>query len=252
MRWLRPLIVFAGLIALWQTIVWFTGVEHFILPPPYDVARGLVTEAGFLAENAAVTLGEILLGLFFGLILGCWTAFTMAAWRGAREWILPVLVTSQAVPVFALAPILVLWFGFGLWPKVVMATLIIYFPVTAAFYDGLRRTETGWLDLARTMGASKWSTLRHIRIPAALPALASGIRVATAAAPIGAVVGEWVGASAGLGHVMLQAKARVETERMFAALLVLAVIGVALYFLVDWLLRRAIPWQTETGPETET
>ena len=117
--------------------------------------------------------------------------------------------------------------------------------MTAAFLDGLRRTDPGWLDLARTMNAPRAAILLRVRVPAALPALASGLRVATAVAPIGAVVGEWVGSSAGLGHLMLHANARLQVDLMFAALLVLALFAVALYFTVDTLLRRALPWQAE-------
>ena len=153
---------------------------------------------------------------------------------------------SQAIPVFALAPILALWLGYGMVSKVAMATLIIYFPVTAAFFDGLRRTEPGWLDLARTMGAGGFATYSQIRIPAALPALSSGLRVATSVAPIGAVVGEWVGgARGGLGYLMLHANARLQIDVMFAALLVLAVFAVTLYVVVDRLLRRAVHWQAD-------
>ena len=152
---------------------------------------------------------------------------------------------------FALAPILVLWLGYGMASKVAMATLIIYFPVTAAFHDGLRRTDTGWLELARTMNASRWSTMRHVRVPAALPALASGLRVAAAVAPIGAVVGEWVGSSAGLGYLMLHANARMQVDVMFAALATLALIAVALYFALDAALTRAVPWQPETFPSQD-
>ncbi|MCW5771594.1 MAG: ABC transporter permease [Rhodospirillaceae bacterium] len=248
MGWLRGLVVVIGLIALWQAIVSITAVPDFILPPPLAVGRALVADASLLAENAGVTLAEILLGLCFGTMLGVATALAMAAWRPARNWILPVIVASQAIPVFALAPILVLWLGFGLWPKIAMATLIIYFPVASSFFDGLRRAEPGRLDLARTMGASRAATLLHIRLPGALPALASGLRVGVAVAPIGAVVGEWVGASAGLGHLMLYAKARTDTPRMFAALIVLAVLGVALYLAADRLLRRAVPWHAESNP----
>ena len=159
--------------------------------------------------------------------------------------LLPVLVVSQAIPVFALAPVLVLWLGYGLWSKIAMATLIIYFPVAAAFFDGLRRAEPGWIDLARTMNARPLAVLRHIQAPAALPALASGLRVATAVAPIGAVVGEWVGSSAGLGYLMLHANARMQVDTMFAALLVLALFSVALYFSMDAMLRRLLPWQPD-------
>jgi putative hydroxymethylpyrimidine transport system permease protein len=248
MAWVRGLVVILGLVALWQAVVSISGVPDFILPPPLDVARALAADASLLAEHAAVTLTEILIGLACGTALGIATALAMAAWRPARDWLLPVIVASQAIPVFALAPILVLWLGFDLWPKIAMATLIIYFPVASAFFDGLRRTDPGYLDLARTMGAARFTTLRRIRLPAALPALASGLRVGVAVAPIGAVVGEWVGASRGLGHLMLHAKARTDTPRMFAALILLAVIGVVLYLTADRLLRRAVAWHAESNP----
>ena len=118
-------------------------------------------------------------------------------------------------------------------------------PVAAAFLDGLRRTDPGWLDLAQVMGAGGWSSLRWIRMPAALPALGSGLRMAAAVAPIGAVIGEWVGSSAGLGYLMLQANARLKVDLMFAALAILAAMGLVLYFAVDWAVRRAVPWQAE-------
>ncbi len=245
MRILRPIIVFLGLVAAWEALVLLSGVQHFILPGPLRVARALIARWPELIGHAGVTAAEILLGLALGMFLGCLSALVIATFRPARRWLMPVLVVSQAIPVFALAPVLVLWLGYGLASKVAMATLIIYFPVTAAFFDGLRRTEPGWLDLARTMGGGRMSILRHIQIPAALPALSSGIRVATAVAPIGAVVGEWVGSGAGLGYMMLQANARMQVDVMFAALFLLALFAVALYAAVDAGLRRALPWQAE-------
>lgn len=248
MRWLRPAIVFAGLIMIWQGVVSALELPHFILPGPGLVFVAWGENFAEIMYQAQFTLIEILGGLAAGAALGCTTALAMAYFAPARRWLLPVLVISQAIPVFALAPILVLWFGYGLESKIVMTTLIIYFPVAAAFFDGLRRTEPGWLDLARVMGGSRWAALRHIRVPAALPSLASGLRVATAVAPIGAVVGEWVGSSVGLGHMMLQSNARTQTALMFAALLTLVLIAVALYFAVDAALRRALRWQPESDP----
>ncbi len=245
MKILRPIIVFLGLVTAWEALVLLSGVQHFILPGPLRVARALIVRWPELIGHAGVTVAVILLGLALGVFLGCLSALIIATFRPARRWLLPVLVVSQAIPVFALAPVLVLWLGYGLASKVAMATLIIYFPVTAAFFDGLRRTEPGWLDLARTMGGGRMSILRHIQIPAALPALSSGIRVATAVAPIGAVVGEWVGSGAGLGYMMLQANARMQVDVMFAALFLLALFAVALYAAVDAGLRRALPWQAE-------
>lgn len=242
MKLLRVLITLAVLLAAWQTLVWAAGLPRYILPGPLAVADALQRNAGLLMRHAGTTLAEILIGLALGVALGAISAVVLASVRGARRWLMPLLVVSQAIPVFALAPLLVLWLGYGMASKIAMATLVIYFPVTTALFDGLRRTEPGWLDLARTMGASGASTLRHIRLPAALPALASGIRVAAAVAPIGAVIGEWVGSSAGLGYLMLHANARMQVDLLFAALFVLGTFAVTLYAITDALLRRALPW----------
>jgi putative hydroxymethylpyrimidine transport system permease protein len=242
----RPLLVLASLLLLWQGVVWATGVPRFLLPPPWLVAQALLAQAGLLAHHALITLLEILLGLFGGVAIGAASALAMALLPPLQPWLLPLLVLGQTIPVFALAPLLVLWFGYGLGSKVAMAILIIYFPITAALFDGLRRTEPGWLDLARTMGASRLSTLLRVRLPAALPAFGSGLRVATAVAPIGAVVGEWVGSSAGLGYLMLHANARLQIEVMFAALIVLMTMALALYLAVDRLLVRLMPWAPQT------
>jgi len=179
-------------------------------------------------------------------VLGTATGLLLAASEVARRWLHPVLVASQALPVFALAPILVLWLGYGPGSKVAMAVLIIYFPLTASLYDGLRRTDPNLLDLAALAGATPWQRLRWVRLPSALPAFGSGLRVAAAVAPIGAVVGEWVGASRGLGYLMLHANARMQVDVMFAALFVLAAMAVALYAAVDRAARALTPWQSET------
>jgi putative hydroxymethylpyrimidine transport system permease protein len=238
-------IICIGLILLWQVVVWITQVPPYILPPPKSVVLALMDHGPELLGHAGITLIEILAGLMIGTIFGAGSALLMMISRGTKHWIMPVLVISQAIPVFALAPLLVLWLGYGLSSKIAMAVLIIFFPVTAAFYDGLRSTEPQWLELARVMDAPPHAVLREIRIPAALPALASGLRVATAVAPIGAVVGEWVGSSAGLGFYMLHANARMQIDMMFAALALLSAMALILYFIADAGLRRLIFWQTE-------
>jgi putative hydroxymethylpyrimidine transport system permease protein len=225
-----------------------TGAAHFILPSPSHVAAAWLRYDILILTHSITTATEIILGLLSGAVLGIVSALSLAYFRPARLWLMPVLVASQAIPVFALAPILVLWLGYGMVSKIAMAMLIIYFPVTTAFYDGLRRADPGLLELAQTMSAGRWATLCHVRVPGALPALASGLRVATAVAPIGAVVGEWVGSSAGLGHFMLLSNARMQVDVMFAALVTLAVLSVTLYSIVDTLLRRMIPWSPDTHP----
>ncbi|HKK33275.1 MAG TPA: ABC transporter permease, partial [Desulfomicrobiaceae bacterium] len=178
-----------GLLLAWHAGVVLSGVPKYILPGPLPVAEALVAHFPSLIRHTGVTVLEIVLGLGIGTVLGILCALTMTISRTARHWLLPVLVISQAVPVFALAPILVLWLGYGIWSKVTMAVLIIFFPITSAFYDGLRATNPDWIELARVMNGSRAAMLRHIRIPAALPGLASGLRVAAVVAPIGAVIG---------------------------------------------------------------
>jgi len=176
----RLTIVGIGLIAIWQLVVWIAATPHYILPGPGLVLVTLSENIGLIFRHALITFTEILLGLIIGLVLGLAMALTMVNFRPARSWLLPVLVISQALPVFALAPLLVLWLGYGMASKIAMAVLIIFFPVTAACYDGLRHANPGWIDLARTLGASPTAIVRHIRLPASLPALASGLRIATA------------------------------------------------------------------------
>ena len=242
MKLMRALIVTVGLLVIWQGVVYLTAAPSYILPGPIAVLLALQNNAGLLLAHAGITFIEIILGMLIGALFGCASALILISFKPARQWLLPLLVISQAIPVFALAPILVLWLGYGLPSKIAMASLIIYFPVTAAFYDGLRQTAQGWMDLAHVMGAKKSQVLRFIQIPAALPALASGLRVAAAVAPIGAIVGEWVGSSEGLGFLMLHANARLQVDLMFAALLILAIFAVGFYAIIDKTLRQVTTW----------
>lgn len=221
------------IVVLWQALVSLAGLPPFILPGPGRVATALWTNRALIATNAGVTILEVLIGLALGTVVGAATAIGLAAWPALRSLVRPILVFSQAVPVFALAPILTLWLGYGIGSKVVMAVLIIFFPVASSFLDGLLATPAGYLDLARCMGARPGATLWRIRVPAALPSLASGLRLAAVYAPIGAVIGEWVGASRGLGYLMLLANGRAKIDLMFASLLVLAAFTIIFHAVVD-------------------
>ncbi|MEO9650202.1 MAG: ABC transporter permease [Roseobacter sp.] len=218
---------------LWYGLVLATNAPHFILPSPWRVAQAAWNNRLLIAENALVTINEVALGLTLGALLGALTAVQLASSRRLHRLIMPFLVFTQAVPVFALAPILTLWFGYGIASKVVMAVLIVFFPVTSAFYDGLTRVPSNILDLAQTMGGTKWQIMRRIRIPHALPSLGTGLKLAAVYAPIGAVIGEWVGASKGLGYLMLLANGRAKTDLMFASLIMLAIITIAIYMVVN-------------------
>ncbi|GAB4072398.1 ABC transporter permease [Ancylobacter sonchi] len=247
----RACLIAALLLGLWEIAVRLAGVPAYILPAPSRIGLALWLNRGVLFDNALITLGEMLLGLACGAALGIACALAMATSPAVRRAMRPVLLVAQALPVFAIAPLLVIWFGFGLASKIVMASLIIFFPVASAFHDGLARADRGLVDLGRLYGAGDLALLRFIRVPAALPALASGLRVATAVAPIGAVVGEWVGASAGLGYLMIYSNARMQTDMVFAALAILMAVALILFALVDRALARLVPWAPETASARE-
>lgn len=230
------------LIGLWQTVVSLFHLPSYLLPPPTKVFDQLSSHYALLWQHSQITLLEIFLGLGLGFGLGLLSALILSLSRPLASFLLPLLVISQAIPVFAIAPLLVLWFGYGMASKIAMTILIIYFPVTAACYDGLRHTPKPWLELAKTMQISPLAMLLKVKLPAALPALASGLRIAVSVAPIGAVVGEWVGSSQGLGYLMLHANARMQVDLMFAALFVLVLMALLLYFSTDYLLRKFLPW----------
>jgi len=240
------------LVALWQAGVWLFTPPRYILPFPIEVVSAFWRQPGFLLRNSAVTLTEIALGLVIGGTFGIATAFGVAALPRLGRLVWPMVLVLQAFPVFVLAPILVLWLGFGLASKVAMTTIIIFFPVASAFADGLRRTDQEILDAVSLEGASHWQALVAIRVPLAIPSLVSGLRVAAPLAPLGAVVGEWVGASGGLGFVMVQANARMQTDTVFAAMVVLAILTLALRLLIDRLTAGLAPWASEADPASSS
>lgn len=237
-RLLAAVVVAAAGLLLWQALIWITGLPPFLLPGPAAVAEALVVHREVLARATLRTLTEILAGFALGAGTGAILAVLMAGFSRLATALRPVLLLSQVIPIFALAPILTLWLGFGIAPKIVVAALICFFPVASAFFDGLTRTSPACLDLARTMGANRWREMWHIRIPTALPMLGSGLTLAAVYAPIGAVIGEWVGGSEGLGAVMIHANGRMRIDLTFAALALVTLIALAFHTLVSWVVRR--------------
>lgn len=238
----RSAISVISLIVLWQGLIWLYQLPPYILPGPWQVL--LVWWQGWpiLLQQSLPTLWETIASFILAAVVGSITALILAYFTWARAWLFPWVLVSQALPTFALAPLLVVWLGYGLSSKIVTALIMMFFPITSAFYDGLRRTKPEWLDLAKTMNAKKTAVLWFIRVPAALPNLASGLRVAAVLAPMGAVVGEWVGSSHGLGYLMLNANARMQIDWMFAALMAITLWTLLLYAVVDRLLKKLITW----------
>lgn len=228
-------------------LIWFAATRilqppAYVFPGPGAVWDAFVSKPLALLRHTAITATEIAVGLALGTAAGVIAALAMAATPWSRRLVLPAVVTTQALPVFAIAPLLVIWLGFGLASKVVMAALIIFFPIATAYAEAMSRADKHLLDLARLHGAGPWTRLWLIRAPAGLPGLAAGLKVAATVAPIGAVVGEWVGASAGLGYVMLHANARLQTAELFAALVLLGALVLIVRALVDRIADRLAPW----------
>ncbi|WP_449041702.1 ABC transporter permease [Paracoccus sp. (in: a-proteobacteria)] len=237
---MRALLTLAVALLSWEALVRLTGLPPYLLPSPLSVAAALWTHRAELAPAALLTGWETLLGLALGAALGVAAAVAMALSPRLGRTLGPVLIVSQTIPVFALAPILTLWLGFGMAPKVAMVVLIVFVPVAQALYDGLMAPPTAQLDVVRTMGTGGWAELRHLRFPAALPRLASGLRLGAIYAPVGAVIGEWVGGARGLGAVMIHANGRMKTDLMFAALFVVVALSLTLYTAIDRSLTRLL------------
>ena len=238
----KILIPILFLFALWQSVILVFDLPHYILPKPIDVFSQLVTQYSLLWEHTQTTLFEIIIGIILGCIFGLGSAFTLLYFKKIEKYLLPILVISQAIPVFAIAPLLVLWFGYGMASKIVMTVIIIYFPITTACYDGLKNTPKQWLQLAHTYKLTPLQILFKVRFRASLPSLVSGLKIAVCIAPIGAVIGEWVGSSKGLGYLMLHANARMQIDLMFSALFILIVMTLSIYFLTDFLTKKFVPW----------
>ena len=243
---LRSLAVALGLLLIWQAIVLVFAPPSYMLPPPLWVLGALSNNPDLWRVHAVTTLAETLVGLISGTVIGAALALAMSFLPPTRRLLLPVLVVSQAIPVFAIAPLLALWFGFGLASKIVMATIAIFFPVTSAFADGLARTDSGLLDLARLYRARRWQVVTVLRIPGALPEFVTGVRLAAVYAPVGALIGEWVGSSSGLGYAMLFANSRSQTAIVFAALILIVAMSVLLRAAVDLVTANLTPWMPES------
>nr|WP_269586265.1 ABC transporter permease [Roseibium sp. Sym1] len=243
---LRALTGAAVAVAVWAAIVFVFDTQHYILPGPDRVFAAFAKNAGFLLHHAGITAYETVLGFVLGALAGAVLSVFLWLFPVAARFAMPPILVTQALPVFAIAPILVLWLGFGLASKIVVVILVIFFTVTSTFFDGLQRLDPGLGDLARLYRLSRLRELWLFRLPSGLPAFASGLRVAAVFAPMGAIIGEWAGAKGGLAFIMLQSSNRMQADLMFAALILLAAMVLIMRFAVNRFTQFLVPWQTVT------
>jgi putative hydroxymethylpyrimidine transport system permease protein len=231
------------ILGVWESACRGFNLPEFILPPPSRIIAEAVFQAPLLWPHAATTALEVLTGILLSLVVAVPLAMIMFARPALEKAVAPFLVASQAVPVFAIAPLLVIWLGYGIASKVLMAAVIIFFPITVSLLEGFKSCDSEFRVLFQLMGAGFWKTMRLLYWPWALPHFFAGLKVGVSVATIGAVIGEWVGAQQGLGYLMIQANARLKVELVFAAILWLSVMGLSLWVLVGYLERKIITWK---------
>ena len=240
---LWPTLLIVAVLAVWEVVVRWRQTPAWLLPPPSAIGRALLDDRSLLLTNARVTLSEILLGFGLAVIVGVALGVLIANVGPIARAVYPLVITSQTIPVPAIAPLLLIWFGYGLFPKVLVTALIGFFPIVVNTVDGIGSTDRDTLDLFRTLRASAWERLRHAQLPSALPAIFSGARIAMTACVIGAVFAELTGSSAGLGYLLNRSAAQFLTARVFAIIVVLSLLGISLFALLALIERAALPWR---------
>ncbi len=246
---LAPAATLVALLLVWEAVVRLGGIDAFLLPAPSRILQVLLTQPGFYAANAWRTVQETAVGFAVAMVAGLLCALVVDASPLARRAVYPLLIASQTVPVIAIAPLIIVWLGFGLAPKVVIITLYCFFPVVVSAVDGLRVADPEMLALLRSMGATPRQLLRLARWPAALPSVFSGVKIAATYAVTGAVVSEWLGASEGLGVTMIRAQKSFAPDRVFAAIVVVILLTLVLFAVIDRLARAVMPWYVATRKE---
>lgn len=243
-----PAALIAAFLLVWEWGVRAFGVPFYILPSPSRIARLLLAEQGLLLQQAGVTLEEVLLGFAIAFVVGVGLALAIFSSRTIERAVYPLIIASQTVPVFAIAPLLIVWFGYGMPSKVAMAALIVFFPIVVNTVDGLRAADPDTVNLLVILGATPAQILLKMRVPAALPFVFSGTRIAVATSVIGAVIGEWVGATQGLGFLMIHANAQLHIDLVFAAIVYLSLMAMGLFVAVSCIEWAALPWRRVSGP----
>jgi ABC-type nitrate/sulfonate/bicarbonate transport system permease component len=241
-RWISAGVLLVLFIVAWQAVASIHGVDNLTLASPVETWHSLKVDRALLLSNMWVTLEEVLLGLGIALVAGAGSAILMHMYRPLRDAAYPLLVASQAIPIVVLAPLFVLAFDYGIGPKLAIVALICFFPITVNVLDGLRSVDPELLKLMRSLRASRFATLVKVELPASLPFLFSGLRVAATVSVIGAVFGEWAGADKGLGRLVLLGNNQLQTPRVYAGVVILTLMALALFALVTVVERVAVPW----------
>lgn len=242
----------AALLIMWQLLCTTGLVPSYMLPSPSDVIKAFVSELPLLLENSVITLQEAFIGLFLGVSVGFFAAVLMDTFDILYKAFYPLLIITQTIPSVAVAPLLVLWFGYEMTPKIVLIVISTFFPVTVGLLDGFRSADKDAIGLLRSMGANRLQVFRYIKFPSALPQLFSGLRIAAAYSVVGAVISEWLGGFGGLGVYMTRVRKAFAFDKMFAVIFLISAISLALMALVGFAEKKCMPYRNTNKKEKET
>lgn len=244
--WLYPGLFLLSLVVVWEVLARLEVMPPYILPAPTAVLERIGSDWSLLWGHTVTTIAEISAGFVLGSIFGVLLALPIAYSTVFRNTVYPLIVASQAVPKIAIAPLLVLWLGFGLWPKVVITALMVFFPVVVTAAEGFGSVDRSLLELLRSVSAPRSQVFLRVTLPHAMPRIMAGLKIGITLAVVGAIVGEWVGADSGLGYLLVYANTFLDSTLLFSALTLLVVIGVVLFMLIGGLERLLTPWQFKT------
>ena len=241
-RWLPAAWILSGVVGIWQAVVVANDIPHWKLPSPAGIGQELWVARSLLLEHTWVTLEEVLVGFAIALGAGLTLAALISLSKTLEQVIYPSVVVSQTIPIIVIAPLLLIWVGYGLQHKVIVVALISFFPIVVNTVDGLKSADPDMINLLRTLGAKRWQVFLKAQVPTSLPYVFSGVKIGITVAVIGAVIGEWVGSSEGLGYLTFRSSSQFLTERVYAATFLLSLMGIGLFLIAGLLERVLLPW----------
>lgn len=240
---LYPIITLVAAVLLWQIIVDVKNVPAYIVPSPTSIVKTLISDFKVIMDNTKVTIYESIVGFVISIILSFVLAVLMDSFKVVRKSLYPILVISQTIPTIAIAPLFIIWFGFGPMPKIIVVVITCFFPIVISLIDGFEKVDRDYINLFRTMKASRLQTFYHLKLPYAMVNLFSGLKIAATYMVMASVIGEWLGGDSGIGVYMVRAKSAYALDKVFAAIIVIVLISIIIIYIIDFISKRLIHWK---------
>lgn len=240
---LYPIITLVAAVLLWQVIVDVKNVPAYIVPSPTSIVKTLISDFKVIMDNTKVTIYESIVGFVISIILSFVLAILMDSFKVVRKSLYPILVISQTIPTIAIAPLFIIWFGFGPMPKIIVVVITCFFPIVISLIDGFEKVDRDYINLFRTMKASRLQTFYHLKLPYAMVNLFSGLKIAATYMVMASVIGEWLGGDSGIGVYMVRAKSAYALDKVFAAIIVIVLISIIIIYIIDFISKRLIHWK---------